>query len=75
MSVLSSSAQCSDITLAEYAPQLRAEVDKWINKAPDAHDWTPLIKYIATKENVYVLKCNKLVIILAAITQAISIHF
>ncbi len=55
MSVLSSSLQCSDITLADYSPQLRDEVDKWINREADAHDWAPIMKYIADKENMYVM--------------------
>ncbi len=50
-SVLSSSAQCSDITLAEFAPQLRKEVEKWIKKDNTAFDWKPMIKLVAKKEN------------------------
>ncbi len=52
--VLSSSAQCKDITLAEFAPQLRKEVETWIDKNRTAFDWKPMMEFVAKKENVYV---------------------
>ncbi len=52
MSVLSSSAQCSEITMSEFSPRLREEVEKWINKDPEAHDWVPIMKYLAEKEKM-----------------------
>ncbi len=52
MSVLSSSAQCTDITMTEFSPRLREEVVKWINEDPEAHDWVPIMKYLAGKENM-----------------------
>ena len=36
----------TEITLAEFAPECRKEVQLWLDKDPSAWDWTPYIKYV-----------------------------
>ena len=36
----------TEITLAEFTPECRKEVQLWLDKDPSAWDWTPYIKYV-----------------------------
>ena len=36
----------SEIIMAEYTELNRQEITKWINKDPDAHDWSPFLEHV-----------------------------
>ncbi len=36
----------SEIHLAEYLPANLLEIERWLTRDPDAHDWRPFIRYI-----------------------------
>ncbi|MFD1372069.1 guanitoxin biosynthesis pre-guanitoxin forming N-methyltransferase GntF [Actinoplanes sichuanensis] len=35
----------SEIHLGDYLPENLAEIQRWIDRAPDAHDWRPFVRY------------------------------
>ncbi|BCJ47208.1 hypothetical protein GCM10010168_72030 [Actinoplanes ianthinogenes] len=35
----------SEIHLGDYLPENLAEIQRWIERAPDAHDWRPFVRY------------------------------
>ena len=38
-------AGASEIHLADYLPQNLAEIERWLERDPDAHDWRPFVRY------------------------------
>jgi len=48
--VFSMALHHTDIYLADYLPENLAEVRKWIEQAPDAHDWRPWARYTLSCE-------------------------
>jgi hypothetical protein len=37
--------QATEIYLADYVPENLAEIERWLNGAPGAHDWSPFVRY------------------------------
>ncbi|XP_035670749.1 nicotinamide N-methyltransferase-like isoform X2 [Branchiostoma floridae] len=48
--LISASRFCTEIVCAEYTENNRAEIEKWVKKDPDMHDWTPFFKFVADLE-------------------------
>jgi hypothetical protein len=42
----------SEIHLAEYLPTNLREIERWLDGAPDAHDWRPFVEYTFECEGV-----------------------
>ena len=42
--LISAALYVKDITFAEYVDASRAEVRKWIDRDPDAHNWFPYVR-------------------------------
>ena len=42
----------SEIHLAEYLPANLHAIDRWLTAAPDAHDWSPFVRYTLECEGV-----------------------
>ncbi|GIF68786.1 hypothetical protein Ais01nite_68210 [Asanoa ishikariensis] len=42
----------SEIHLGDYLPSNLAELQRWIDRAPDAHDWRPFVSYTLRCEGV-----------------------
>ena len=38
------------IVLTDLAERNRAEVERWVKKEPDAHEWTPFFRFHAEKD-------------------------
>ena len=45
-------AIASEIHLADYLPANLAEIERWIDRDPDAHDWRPFVRYTLECEGV-----------------------
>ncbi len=43
---ISAAEYASEIVMAEYTELNRQEITKWINKDPDAHDWSPYLDHV-----------------------------
>lgn len=43
--VFSAAPHTSALYLADYLPQNLDEIDKWLRRAPGAHDWRPFVQY------------------------------
>ncbi len=41
-----SAEYASEIVMAKYTELNRQEITKWINKVPDAHDWSPYLDHV-----------------------------
>ena len=50
MQVMSASHHFNDITLAEYTQANRELTQKWIDRDPQAYDWTEYFKFVAEME-------------------------
>ncbi|CAH1246318.1 NNMT [Branchiostoma lanceolatum] len=48
--LISASRFCAEIVCAEYTQNNRAEIEKWVKKDPDAHDWSAFFKFVADLE-------------------------
>jgi hypothetical protein len=42
----------AEIHLAEYLPSNLLEIERWLTRAPDAHDWGPFVRYTLEREGV-----------------------
>ena len=47
--VISAAEYASEIVLSEYTELNRKELTKWLDNDPDAHDWTPYLRYVVTE--------------------------
>lgn len=45
-------ARASEIHLADYLPANLREIERWISRDPDAHDWRPFVRYTLECEGV-----------------------
>ena len=43
--VFLSAPRASEIHLADYLPRNLAEIDRWLQRDPEAHDWRPFVRY------------------------------
>jgi NNMT/PNMT/TEMT family protein len=43
--VFLAAGRAPEIHLADYLPANLAEIDRWLRRAPDAHDWRPFVRY------------------------------
>ncbi|XP_078577534.1 nicotinamide N-methyltransferase-like [Branchiostoma floridae x Branchiostoma japonicum] len=48
--LISASRFCTEIVCAEYIENNRTEIEKWVKKDPDMHDWAPFFKFVADLE-------------------------
>ena len=46
---ISAPLQASEIVLAEYTERNRQQLQLWLDKDPEAHDWSILFKFVVTK--------------------------
>ncbi|MFG1994658.1 guanitoxin biosynthesis pre-guanitoxin forming N-methyltransferase GntF [Actinoplanes sp. NPDC048988] len=50
--VFASAATASEIHLGDYLPENLAAIQRWIDRAPDAHDWRPFVRYTLQCEGI-----------------------
>ena len=43
--VFLAAGKASEIHLADYLPANLQEIERWLRRDPDAHDWTPFVRY------------------------------
>ena len=51
--VFLSADRASEIHLADYLPQNLAEIDRWLRRDPNAHDWRPFVRYTLECEGLH----------------------
>jgi NNMT/PNMT/TEMT family len=51
--VFLSADRASEIHLADYLPQNLAEIERWLERDADAHDWRPFVRYTLECEGLY----------------------